>query len=207
MISGLSDLQPVGLQEIASLDLDSLRSRLLDHIEKYSILRGDFILKSGVKSSWFIDAKKTVCSPDGMLLVANAIYRLLPKQATAIGGLTMGADPVAFSSAAVSTSLGHPLRSFSVRKEVKDHGGGGRIAGMLEPEDKVVITEDAVTRGTSMLEAVNAVRDIGAEVVLAIAMVDRGGSVKKLLAQVGVEFQPLFSAHDLGFEYEGGLEL
>ena len=207
MISGLSDLQPVGLQEIASLDLDSLRSRLLDHIEKYSILRGDFTLKSGVKSSWFIDAKKTVCSPDGMLLVANAIYRLLPKQATAIGGLTMGADPVAFSSAAVSTSLGHPLRSFSVRKEVKDHGGGGRIAGMLEPEDKVVITEDAVTRGTSMLEAVNAVRDIGAEVVLAIAMVDRGGSVKKLLAQVGVEFQPLFSAHDLGFEYEGGLEL
>lgn len=200
-------MQPVGLQEIASLDLDSLRSRLLDHIEKYSILRGDFTLKSGVKSSWFIDAKKTVCSPDGMLLVANAIYRLLPKQATAIGGLTMGADPVAFSSAAVSTSLGHPLRSFSVRKEVKDHGGGGRIAGMLEPEDKVVITEDAVTRGTSMLEAVNAVRDIGAEVVLAIAMVDRGGSVKKLLAQVGVEFQPLFSAHDLGFEYEGGLEL
>lgn len=200
-------MQPVGLQEIASLDLDSLRSRLLDHIEKHSILRGDFTLKSGVKSSWFIDAKKTVCSPDGMLLVANAIYRLLPKQATAIGGLTMGADPVAFSSAAVSTSLGHPLRSFSVRKEVKDHGGGGRIAGMLEPEDKVVITEDAVTRGTSMLEAVNAVREIGAEVVLAIAMVDRGGSVKKLLAQVGVEFQPLFSAHDLGFEYEGGLEL
>jgi orotate phosphoribosyltransferase len=205
--SELPDLQPANLQEIASLDSNALRSRLLDHIEKRSILRGDFTLKSGLKSAWFIDAKKTVCSPDGMLLVANAIYRLLPMEATAIGGLTMGADPVAFSSAAVSTSLGHPLRSFSVRKEVKDHGGGGRIAGMLDPQDKVVITEDAVTRGTSMLEAVKAVREIGAEVVLAIAMVDRGGSAKKLLGQVGVKFQPLFTAHDLGFEYEGGLEL
>ena len=78
---------------------------------------------------------------------------------------------------------------------------------MLDPQDKVVITEDAVTRGTSMLEAVKAVREIGAEVVLAIAMVDRGGSAKKLLGQVGVKFQPLFTAHDLGFEYEGGLEL
>lgn len=202
----LHDSQLVSLNEVSKLDDDSLRSKLREHVLEFSILRGDFVLKSGKKSSWFIDAKKTVCSPDGMLLVANSIMRILPPAATAIGGLTMGADPVAFSTAAISSASGRPLRSFSVRKEAKDHGGGGKIAGMLEPNDKVVITEDAVTRGTSMLDAVNAVVEYGAEVVLAVAMVDRGGSVARLLGRVGVEFKPLLTAHDLGFDYEGGLE-
>lgn len=202
----LYDSHLTTLNDVSKLDDESLRSKLREHILRFSILRGDFVLKSGMKSSWFIDAKKTVCSPDGMLLVANSILRILPDEATAIGGLTMGADPVAFSTAAISSASGRPLRSFSVRKEAKDHGGGGKIAGMLEPNDKVVITEDAVTRGTSMLDAVNAVVEFGAEVVLAVAMVDRGGSVSKLLEQVGVEFKPLLTAQDLGFDYEGGLE-
>ncbi len=192
------------LEEIRKLDDDVLLAKLRDHIIEHSILTGRFILKSGLESKWFIDAKKTVCSADGMLLVANAICRVLPSEATAIGGLTMGADPVAFSTAAISAALGKPLRSFSVRKEAKDHGGGGRIAGMLLESDKVVITEDTVTRGTSMLEAVTEVRDAGAEVVLAVALVDRGGSAERLLGAMNVEFKALFSASDLGFSYEGG---
>lgn len=193
------------LDQVRMLGDDELRMLLRDHIIRHSILRGNFVLKSGKKSNWFIDAKKTVCSPDGMLLVANAIFRELPADATAIGGLTMGADPVAFSTAAISSSLGKPLNAFSVRKDVKDHGGGGRIAGMLAIGDKVVITEDAVTRGTSMLDAVIAVREASAEPILAIAMVDRGGSAAQLLGEQGVEFKALFTALDLGFDYEGGL--
>ena len=91
--------------------------------------RGDFILKSGRRSSWFIDSKQTVCRPEAMLLVADAVLSVTPAEANAIGGLTMGADPVAFITAGVVATGGRALKAFSVRKEAKDHGGGGRIAG------------------------------------------------------------------------------
>ena len=114
-----------------------------------------------------------------MLLVADAALEVIPDDVTAIGGLTMGADAVAFGIAAIAATRGRALRSFSVRKEVKDHGGGGRIAGALEPGDRVVITEDAVTRGVSMLEAAEVIRDEGgAEPVLLLPVVDRGGTVR-----------------------------
>ncbi len=186
------------------MDDETLLSKLKNHIIEHSTLTGRFILKSGLESRWFIDSKKTVCSAEGMLLVANAMYRVIPAEATAVGGLTMGADPIAFSTAAICAALGRPLRSFSVRKEAKDHGGRGRIAGMLLEGDRVVITEDTVTRGTSMLEAVTEVRDAGAEVIQAVALVDRGGSARRILTDVGVEFKAIFSANDLGFDYEGG---
>ncbi|MDQ1402374.1 MAG: orotate phosphoribosyltransferase [Actinomycetota bacterium] len=177
---------------------------LVDHLLKHSVQRGDFTLKSGQKSSWFIDAKQTSCRPEGMLLIADLALEVIPSEATAIGGLTMGADAVAFGVAAIAATRGRPLRSFSVRKEVKDHGGGGRIAGALEPGDKVVITEDAATRGTSAVEAIAAVRDVGAEPVLVLTMVDRGGTGEALAAELGVPFAALVTALDLGFPYEGG---
>lgn len=88
-----------------------------------------------------------------------------------------------------------------VRKEAKDHGVTGRIAGALHPGDRVVITEDTVTRGTSMLEAVEAVRAFGAEPVLAIAIVDRGGTCTAMLADAGVPFRALLGAPDLGYAF------
>ena len=87
------------------------------------------------------------------MLVADGVLSVVPDDATAIGGLTMGADPVAFVTAGVAATRGRDLKAFSVRKEAKDHGGGGRIAGALDPGDRVVVTEDTVTRGTSLLEA------------------------------------------------------
>ena len=108
---------------------------LVAHLLAHSVRRGDFVLKSGRRSSWFIDSKQTVCRPGGMLLVAEAMLRVIPDDATAIGGLTMGADPVAFVTAAVAATRGRHLKAFSVRKEAKDHGGGGRIAGALDPSE------------------------------------------------------------------------
>jgi orotate phosphoribosyltransferase len=180
------------------MTLEDLRRHILDH----SVKTGDFVLKSGRKSNWFIDSKQTVCRPGGMLLVADAVLDALPDDATAIGGLTMGADPVAFVAAGVAATRGRDLKAFSVRKEAKDHGGGGRIAGALDAGDKVVVTEDTVTRGTSLLEAVRAVRDAGAEVVLALAVVDRGGAAERLLKSEGVTFRALLGAPDLGFDYD-----
>lgn len=179
---------------------------LVEHLLTHAVRRGDFVLKSGKRTSWFIDAKQTVCRPEAMLLVARAILEVAPQDATAIGGLTMGADPVAFVTAAVAAADGRPLKAFSVRKEVKDHGAGGRIAGALDPGDRVVVTEDAVTRGTSLLDAARAVRDAGAEPVLLVAVVDRGGTVAAMAAEDGLAFRALVTAPDLGFPYEGPIE-
>jgi len=99
-----------------------------DHVLAHSVKHANFTLKSGAKGAWFLDTKQTACRPDGIVLVAQAALTVTPDDATAIGGLTMGADPVAFGIAAVAATQARALRSFSVRKEAKDHGVTSRIA-------------------------------------------------------------------------------
>ncbi len=183
--------------------MSEARERVREHLLAHSVRRGDFVLKSGRRSSWFIDSKQTICAGESMMDVALLVLGTIPSDATAIGGLTMGADGLSFITAGVAASMGRDLRAFSVRKEVKDHGAGGRIAGCLAPGDLVVVTEDTVTRGTSLLEAVRVVREAGAEVVMVVALVDRGGTAAAMCASEGVEFRALFGAPDLGFDYEG----
>jgi orotate phosphoribosyltransferase len=176
---------------------------LVEHLLEHSVRQGDFTLKSGRKSSWFIDSKQTVCRPDGVLLVADAALAVIPDDVRAIGGLTVGADPVAYGIAAVAATRGRDLRSFTIRKEAKDHGVAGRLAGALEPGDKVVITEDTVTRGSSSLEAAHVVRELGAEPVMILVVVDRGGTCAAMAEAEGIAFHALVTAPDLGFDYEG----
>ncbi|MEY3806274.1 MAG: orotate phosphoribosyltransferase [Actinomycetota bacterium] len=187
---------PPGLPE-----LSPTLALLRDHVFQYSLKTGSFTLKSGRASSWFLDTKQTVCRPDGVLAVANAALEVIPHDATAIGGLTMGADPVAYGIAAIAATQHRQLRSFSVRKEAKDHGITGRIAGALEPGDRVVITEDTVTRGTSIFEAVEAVREFGATPIFITVIVDRGGTCEQMARDAGIEYRPLLTAPDLGFEF------
>ncbi len=183
--------------------MSDARDRVLEHLLAHSVRRGDFVLKSGRRSSWFIDSKQTICAGESMMDVALLVLGTMPADATAVGGLTMGADGLSFITAGVAATMGRELRAFSVRKEVKDHGAGGRIAGCLAPGDLVVVTEDTVTRGTSVLEAARVVRDAGAEVAMVIALVDRGGTAGATCAAQGIEFRALFGAPDLGFDYEG----
>lgn len=179
------------------------KQRLIDHLRLHSVRTGDFVLKSGRRSSWFIDSKQTVCRPDGLLLVADLALDLIPPEVQAIGGLTVGADPVAYGLAAVAATRGRELRSFTIRKEAKDHGVAGRLAGPLLEGDRVVITEDTVTRGTSPMEAVRVVRELGAEPVMILVVVDRGGTCAAMAAEAGIGFQALVTAPELGFDYEG----
>ena len=181
--------------------LDPARAALRDHVLAHSLKRGDFTLKSGAKSSWFLDTKQTACRPDGMLLMAAVALSLIPDDADAIGGLTIGADPVAYAVAAIAATRGRALRSFTVRKEAKDHGVTGRLAGALQPGDRVVITEDTVTRGTSIMEAVEVVRAFGAHPVLITVIVDRGGTCGAMAEAAGIPFRPMLTAPDLGFGY------
>lgn len=176
---------------------------LIAHLLEHSVRTGDFTLKSGNKSTWFIDSKQTACDPEGIQLVADAALDALPDDIDAIGGLTVGADPVAYGVAAVAAIRGRPLRSFTIRKESKDHGVEGRVAGALRKGDRVAITEDTVTRGTSPMEAVHVVREFGAEPVLIMTLVDRGGTCGAMAEAEGVGFTALVRAPDLGFDYEG----
>ena len=181
--------------------LDPARHALREHVLRHSLKTGNFTLKSGASSSWFLDTKQTACRADGVVLMADVALELIPKDAVAIGGLTMGADPVAYGIAAVAATRGVDLRSFSVRKEAKDHGVTGRVAGALQPGDKVVITEDTVTRGTSIMEAVDAVVAFGEIPVLITVVVDRGGTCGAMAAERGIPFIPMLTAPDLGYGY------
>ena len=181
--------------------LDPARHALREHVLRHSLKTGNFTLKSGASSSWFLDTKQTACRADGVVLMADVALTLIPTDAVAIGGLTMGADPVAYGIAAVAATRGFDLRSFSVRKEAKDHGVTGRVAGALQPGDKVVITEDTVTRGTSIMEAVDAVVAFGAIPVLITVVVDRGGTCGAMAAERGIPFIPMLTAPDLGYGY------
>jgi len=181
--------------------LDPARSALRDHVLRHSLKTGSFTLKSGAKSSWFLDTKQTACRADGVLLMADVALSIIPGDVVAIGGLTMGADPVAYGIAAVAATRGRDLRSFSVRKEAKDHGVTGRIAGALMPGDKVVITEDTVTRGTSLMEAVDAVIAFGAIPIFITVVVDRGGTCGAMAAERGIAYEPMLTALDLGYGY------
>src|ERR1035437_10407712 len=124
------ECDPSGVPMSATLPATQFEA-LRDHLLAHSVKRGDFVLKSGRRSSWFIDSKQTVCRPEAMVLVADAILSILPDDVTAIGGLTMGADPGAFITAGGAAGRGRVLKAVSVRKEAKDHGGGGRVAGGL----------------------------------------------------------------------------
>jgi orotate phosphoribosyltransferase len=181
--------------------LDPARTALREHVLRHSVKTGSFTLKSGATSTWFLDTKQTACRADGVVLMADVALSLIPDDATAIGGLTVGADPVAYAVAAIGATRGRRLSSFTVRKEAKDHGITGRIAGGLQPGDRVVITEDTVTRGTSLMEAVEVVRQFGAEPILITVIVDRGGTCAAMAAAAGVAYAPMLTAPDLGYAF------
>lgn len=171
---------------------------------EHSVKTGTFTLKSGATSSWFLDTKQTACRPDGILAVADALVEAFGDELNgidAIGGLTMGADPMGYGVAAVLATRGHHLRSFSVRKEAKQGGITGRIAGALQPGDRVLVTEDTTTRGTSLIEAVDEIAAFGAEPVFMSVIVDRGGTCAAMAAERGVDYRPLLTAPDLGFGF------
>jgi orotate phosphoribosyltransferase len=178
--------------------------RLRAHVQEHSVKRGEFTLKSGATSSWFLDTKQTACLPDGIVAVADAVFERFGDvldEIDAIGGLTMGGDPVAYGVAAVAATRGHHMRSFSVRKEAKQGGVTGRIAGALRPGDRVLVTEDTTTRGTSLVEAAEQIEAFGAVPVWMTVIVDRGGTCGAMAAERGIDYRPLLTAPDLGFDF------
>src|SRR5580765_6533979 len=173
--------------------MENEREQLRQLLKEQSLMHGDFTLASGKKSTFYFDSKKTTLLADGAWLTARAFLRVIREhaiEADAIGGLTLGADPIVCPVAALSHAEGNPLRAFIVRKEAKEHGTGKRIEGNLTPGSKVIIVDDVVTTAGSTLKAIAAAEAAGHVVVAVICLVDReeGGAAKL----ASYRFFPLF---------------
>lgn len=152
------------------------RDRLLALLKERSLMFGDFTLASGKKSSFYFDSKKTTLTAEGALLTAAQVLDVLSREgieADAIGGMTLGADPIVCPVAALSAAAGRPLDAFIVRKEAKGHGTTRQIEGDLAEASRVVVVDDVVTTGGSTLRAIEAVEAAGHTVVAVICLVDR----------------------------------
>lgn len=177
-------------------------SDLSEFLKKRSLRTdGPFTLRSGAVSSWYLDARRTTFDGKGGLVVANAVLAVLDDQVMAVGGMTMGADPIAVSAAVVAAASGRQLRAFSIRKSAKDHGTGGRLVGAVDSGDRVAVLEDTTTTGGALLEAVEVALEHGLEVVQTIVVVDRShGAAASLMERRGVPYVALIQPADLGVE-------
>jgi orotate phosphoribosyltransferase len=178
------------------------RERLLELFREYGVLRGEFALASGMKSSYYFDGRMVTLLPEGAYLVGKEIFKLVAGKVDAVGGLSLGADPMVTAVAVVSYLEGKSIPAFIVRSARKLHGTQKRIEGHLPEGGRVAIVEDVITTGGSVFNAIEAVEAEGCQVVKVIALLDRnqGGSVE--LNKRGYDFSALLSA-----DAEGELKL
>ena len=178
--------------------MENEREQLRKLLKSESLMFGDFTLASGKKSTFYFDSKRTTLRPDGAWLTARQILALIRERgikADAIGGLTLGADPIVCPVAALSHDEGPALRAFIVRKEAKEHGTGRRIEGNLPERSRVIVVDDVVTTAGSTLKAIEAAEEEGHTVVAVICLVDREqGGTERLAAY---PFYPLFRKGDI----------
>jgi orotate phosphoribosyltransferase len=185
---------------MTTLSSHTRHPELARYLLAHAIRRGRFTLASGRTSSYYCDGKLVSFAPEGIALIADAIMRELEGvEAAAIGGMDMGATPIVSAVAMRSHQLGRPLQAFVVRKSVKAHGTQKKIEGMVpSTPSPVVMVDDVVTSAGSIIQAIEAVREAGHRVVLAISVLDRDGGGEEALRQVGVPYRPLVTIGELG---------
>jgi len=176
------------------------RSHLIEHLRQHSLRTdGPFTLSSGEVSGWYIDARQTTFDGWGAILVGEAVLAVIDPRVTAVGGMTMGADPIAVATAMSAARARRPLQSFSIRKEAKEHGTGGRLVGPVSTDDVVAVVEDTTTTGSALSQSIEVLIEAGIEVAQAVALVDRSeGKVGARLSGLGIPFVALVTPQDLG---------
>jgi orotate phosphoribosyltransferase len=179
------------------------RARLVELLQRDALKRGSFTLASGRTSHYYVDGRKVTLSAEGAAVIGAGVLEQLcgHPEIRAVGGLTMGADPIVGASLALAPAAGLTLlRGFLVRKEAKTHGTGNLIEGPLEPGTTVAIVDDVATTGGSSLQAVDAVQVLGCKVALVIAVLDRLEGAAAAFAARGLPFHALLTIRDLGVE-------
>ena len=181
-------------------DSKSLRGQLLSLLKEKSYLKKKVILSSGKESDFYIDVKQTSLHPEGIYLIGQLLYEKLQsgEKVGAIGGLTMGADPLSVATSLVSVLQKNPIASFYIRKEPKKHGTEQWVEGAanLSKGMQVAIVEDVVTTGASTLQAIERAQAAGYVVKRVLAIVDREEGGKETLQKAGFTLEPLFTKSD-----------
>ncbi|MEG3909710.1 orotate phosphoribosyltransferase [Microcoleus sp. w2-18bC1] len=179
-------------------DLKVLRDRLLDLLCEFAYREGDFVLSSGQKSSYYINCKPVTLHAEGALATGRLLLSMLSSDVQAVGGLTLGADPIVTAVSVVSALGDRPIPALIVRKETKGHGTMAYIEGPLLPEGtNVAVLEDVVTTGKSAMQAVERLRAAGYKVDRILSLIDREQGGGELYREAGLDFQAIFTIQDL----------
>ncbi len=176
------------------------RTRLLSLLVERSLRTGRFTLASGARSAYYVDARATTMTAEGQALVGRVCLDRLRRAApdsTHVGGLTMGADPIAYAIARQSWEDGRAVDAFSVRKNPKEHGTGRGIEGGLPTDARVIVVEDTMTTGGSALKAVRSVEEHGARVLAVLALIDREEGARERIAARGYAVATVFPGREL----------
>lgn len=191
------------MSDVPNADLDASRDELRELLAAHCFSFGDFVLASGQRSSYFYNGKLVTLSPRGAYLTGRLVFELLRGRGIdAIGGKTLGADPIVTAVALVSALEGEPVPAFIVRAAQKDHGKQDLIAeahgpdgdALLRPGRRVAIVDDVATTGGSLLDAAQAAEERGCEVALILAIVDRQQGAAETFRERGYEFRALYRA-------------
>lgn len=190
----------VSQEKEIEMAIESDRERLLDlMVKEKALIYGDFKLSSGKRSSYYFDGKMISLHPEGAYLIGRIMCNLLGDcQVDAVGGLGVGADPLATSIAIVSHLEGKPISAFIVREQRKEHGTQKQIEGRCPKGGRLAIVDDVITQGTSILKAIEAVEAQGCKVVKVIALLDRREGGSEQLKKKGYDFTSLFSTDVTG---------
>ncbi len=190
------------MADLAAAGPEELKQTLGAIIKQRALKTGEFTLASGQMSHYFIDGKQATLDSVGVYCLARLILEDIGDlEVTAVGGMTLGADPIVGATIAVAGGLGRELRGFIVRKERKERGMGDQVAGPLRNGDRVVMLEDVVTTGGMTLKAIEAVeREFDVTIVKIIAMVDRLQGARQAIEAEGFDFSAIFTIKDLGIE-------
>lgn len=186
--------------DLLTMPLERCRDRLLALLTERAVKHGDFVLASGRRSTYYVDGKQVTLEGEGLLLTARLLLAFLDEfQVEAVGGPTIGADPIVGAVCAVSALQGKSLVGFLVRREPKDHGTGKLLEGPVPTGCRAGVLEDVVTTGSSMLRAVDAARsEAGCTVPVCVAILDREEGGAEAIRAAGCEFRPIFRRTDLG---------
>jgi len=184
-------------------DLDVIRERLLDLFCQLAYQEGDFVLSSGVRSTYYINGKEVTLHPQGALAIGRLLFNMLPSDTQAVAGLTLGADPIVSAVSVISALENRPIPALIVRKEAKGHGTKAYIEGPSLPEAaRVIVLEDVVTTGQSAMKAVTRLRDAGYTVDTVISLIDRQQGGAEYYNSVNLQFEAVFSITDIQERYK-----
>ena len=181
---------------------NATRTRLLELFRTRAVAFGDFTLASGMKSSYYINSKKVLFHGEAIALLGDQLYEATRDlDITAVGGLEVGAIPMATAAVLRYQQAGKTLEGFFVRKQAKGHGSQERLEGQVNAGDRVAVLDDVLTTGESVVQAIEAVEARGATVVRVVCIVDRLQGARERLAKY--DFRPLYTIRDLGIDPPG----